>query len=256
MTDSRNRPAALVTGAATRLGLAFAKALAAQGYNIALHYNHSAQQAEAAAAEIRALGVNCETFSCDLASGDIPTLMEDVVDSFPALALLVNSASAYTAATIAETTADLLQQQFAVNCFAPILLSRAFYERVGQGNIINIIDNKIAFQQNNYAAYLLSKKALAEFTALAAVEFAPDIRVNGIAPGVVLPGETRTADYVQWRVQGIPLHRQGEASHLVQAMFYLLNNEFVTGQVLFVDGGEGLNQRGLNAEDYPTGEDL
>ncbi len=255
MTDTAQRPAALVTGAATRLGLAFAQALAEQGYDIALHYHRSVAQAEAAAADIRSMGVDCYLFPFDLARADAGQLVSQVIEQLPALKVLVNCASAYGAATIADTEHALLHTQFAVNFFAPLALSRTFYNSVSQGNIINILDNKIAFQQNNYAAYLLSKKALAELTCLAAVEFAPRVRVNGIAPGVVLPGSTRSDDYIQWRVQGIPLRRQGEVADLVQAMTYLLENEFVTGQILFVDGGERLNQRGLNAEDYKIGED-
>lgn len=250
MTDTPQRPAALVTGAATRLGLAFARALAEQGCDIALHYHSSATQAEAAAADIRRLGVDCQLFPFDLARADAGQLVAQVVEKLPGLNVLVNSASAYGAATIADTEPALLQQQFALNVFAPFALSRAFYNSVAGGSIINILDNKIAFQQHHYAAYLLSKKTLAELTCLAAVEFAPRIRVNGIAPGVVLPGESRSDAYIQWRIEGIPLQRQGRVEQLVQAMNYLLSNEFVTGQILFVDGGERLNQRGLNAEDY------
>ena len=253
MTEIDQRPAALVTGAATRLGLAFARALAMQGFDIALHYHHSKSEAEAAIDEITALGVHCQGFQCDLAGEGVNTLVDEVVERFPALQLLINCASAYTAAKIAETTPALLKQQFEVNFFAPFLLSGRFASVVQRGSIINIIDNKIAFQQNNYAAYLLSKKALAELTTLSAVEFAPNIRVNGIAPGVVLPGSNRTEDYIAWRVQGIPAGRQGHVSELVAAMNYLLQNEFVIGQVLYVDGGESINQRGLNAEDYVPG---
>lgn len=253
MTDIEQRPAALVTGAATRLGLVFARALAMQGYDIALHYHCSISQAESAIAEIKSLGAACEGFPCDLAGDGVNLLIDQVIERFPSLQLLINSASAYAAGRISETTPALLKEQFDVNFFAPFLLSSRFANVVQSGSIINIIDNKIAFQQNNYAAYLLSKKALADLTSLAAVEFAPDIRVNGIAPGVVLPGSNRTDDYIAWRVQGIPVGRQGDTSELVGAMNYLLLNEFVTGQILYVDGGESINQRGLNAEDYVPG---
>mgnify|MGYP003669648179 FL=1 len=89
-----------------------------------------------------------------------------------------------------------------------------------------------------------------EFTQLAAMEYAPNVRINGIAPGVVMPGTERTDDYVTWRVNGIPLKKQGDVSHLLSAMNYLINNEFVTGQILTVDGGEGLNYQGLNAAQF------
>lgn len=255
MTEKeQQRPAALVTGAATRLGLAFANAMADRGYDIALHYHHSSERAKQQAELIRRRGVRCETFQFDLANNDPERLIEQAHHCFPSLQVLINSASAYHAGTVADTEMTLLQKQFAVNFFAPYLLSGRFARLVVRGSIINILDNKIAFQQYQYAAYLMSKKALAEFTKLAAMEFAPGIRVNAIAPGVVLPGENRTSDYIDWRIQGIPLQRQGRVEDLIQAMNYLLDSEFVTGQILFVDGGEGMNHRGLNAEDYESGD--
>lgn len=250
MTDVIEKPTALVTGGATRLGFVFSRALAEAGFDIALHYHSSSKAAQKAAESIRKLGVGCTTFPFDLSEQDPQKLIEQVYDKHPTLQVLVNSASAYDAASIAGTSRDGLQHQFTVNFFAPFLLTRAFAKVCSMGSVINILDNKIAFQQNSYAAYLLSKKALGEFTQLAAMELAPDIRVNGIAPGVIMPGETRSDDYIKWRIGGIPLKRQGRTDDVVKALYYLLDNDFVTGQILMVDGGEGLNHKGLNAEQY------
>ncbi len=246
-----DRPAALVTGGAIRVGLHFARTLAARGYDVAIHYNSSRQRAETAAQEIRALGVRCEIFPWDfLGGGDPSELIPQVAEVFPRLSVLVNCASIYNAAPVAETSLTMLQNEFMVNFFTPFLLSGAFARRVETGNIINILDNKIAFQQYQYGAYLSAKKALAELTKMTAMEFAPRIRVNGIAPGVIMPGETRTDDYIRWRVQGIPLKRQGAVEELGKALLYILDNEYITGQHLFVDGGEGLFHIGQNAEVY------
>jgi len=250
MTDLMERPTALVTGGATRLGFSFAYALATAGYDIALHYHQSADSAQQTADAIMALGVTCKTFQFDLSGEHPEALIESVLNEFSSLQVLINNASAYEAATIAQTDMTLLQQQFSVNFFAPLLLTSAFSNKCSKGNVINILDNKIAFQQNHYAAYLLSKKALSGFTQLAAIEFAPHIRINGIAPGVVMPGEERTEDYIKWRVDGIPLKRQGRGDDLISAMNYLLNNEFVTGQILTVDGGEGVNHLGRHAKQF------
>ncbi len=243
--------AALVTGGATRLGLFFARRLADAGYDIALHYNSSADAAARAAEEIRALGRECHTFACDFSSGDPGDLIEQAQSALPGLAVLVNSASAYTPAPIAQTSRALLEEQFSVNLFAPMLLTRDFASRVGRGCVVNIIDNKLAYNQYPYAAYLLAKKTLAEFTRMAALEFAPHIRVNGIAPGVILPAATRSSDYLQWRFEGIPLGRQGSQENLGQALDYLLANDFVNGQILVVDGGESINVVGRHSENYP-----
>jgi len=254
MSKKDNNPAALVTGGATRLGLAFARSLAQRGYDIALHYHSSNSSAHEAAKLLESLGVSCQIFQADLASDQRDDLVQQVSDCFPRLELLINSASAYEAASIADTNLELLQHQFSVNFFAPFILTQSFAshskKRTGskKGSVINILDNKIAFQQNDYAAYLLSKKTLAEFTRLAAIEYAPNIRINGIAPGVVLPGEERTEDYVSWRIENIPLQKQGSVEDLLRAMNFLIDSEFVTGQIITVDGGENINHQGNHAE--------
>jgi pteridine reductase len=246
--------AALITGGAIRVGLHFATTLAHQGYDIAIHYNSSRDQADAAVAELSALGVRCQAFQWDFLSGEDPSpLIDRVADVFPPLSVLVNCASIYNAAPIAETSWEMLKTEFEVNFFTPFMLCGAFARRAKQGNIINILDNKIAFQQYQYGAYLSAKKALAELTKMAAMEFAPDIRVNGIAPGVIMPGVTRTDDYIAWRAQGIPLKRQGQVEELGKALLYILDNEYITGQHLVVDGGENLFHIGQNAESYQPG---
>jgi len=244
--------AALITGGATRLGRHFALTLARKGYDIALHYNSSVDAIAGVRQDIIAQGRRCEIFQSDFSTETNPAhLIESALAAFPTLQVLVNSASAYEAGNIADTGAASLQEQFSVNFFTPFLLTSAFAGQVKSGNIINIIDNKIGFQQYAYSAYLLSKKALAELTQMSAIELAPAIRVNGIAPGVILPGDARTDDYIEWRKEGIPLQRQGSVEQLSSALGYLLDNEFVTGQILFVDGGEALNQVGRNACNYP-----
>jgi len=246
--NRRSRPAALVTGGAIRLGRSIALALARAGFDIALHYNSSEAAARETAAEIESLGVSCTMFKQNLAAvSDFSGFMAEVASAFPGLRLLVNSASGYTQATIAESDPAMFDQLFAVNLRAPYFLSRAFAQRVTEGEIINIIDNKIGFHQFKYAAYLLTKQGLAEFTRMAALEFAPHIRVNGVAPGVVAPMSSRSDDYLQWRVQGIPLQRKGEPDHITKAILHLVDNDFINGQVLVVDGGENILHTGRNA---------
>lgn len=242
--------AALVTGGATRLGRYFSEALADAGYDIALHVNRSREEAEEVASGIRAKGRECAIFSCDFLNDDLNALIQSAKQRFPGLNLLLNSASAYESAPIATTELAMLETQFRVNMFTPLLLTRHFAKEVKEGQVINIIDNKVAYHQYPYAAYLLSKKSLAEMTRMAALEFSPRIRINGIAPGVILPTSQRTSDYIKWRIEGIPLRRQGDPDHLVQALHYLLDNPFVTGQILFVDGGESINLEGRHSENY------
>lgn len=245
-----HQQAALITGGATRLGRYFSEALADAGYDIALHVNSSREEAEEVASGIRAKGRECEIFTCDFLNDDLNALIQSATRRFPGLNLLLNSASAYQPAPIAATELAMLETQFRINMFTPLLLTRHFAAAVQEGQVINIIDNKVAYHQYPYAAYLLSKNSLAEMTRMAALEFAPRIRINGIAPGVVLPASQRTSDYIEWRIEGIPLKRQGDPEHLVQALHYILNNPFVAGQILFVDGGESINLEGRHSENY------
>jgi pteridine reductase len=246
-----NGGAALVTGGAVRLGRAIAVSLAEAGYDIALHYNLSESKAHSAAAEIRDLGVRCDTLRCDLSDADsLKSLIANAKASFQNLNVLINSASTYEPGSIGETTEEQLARMWAVNFRAPFFLMKAFRESVERGSIVNVLDNKIAFNQYHYAAYLSSKKALADLTKMAALEFAPGIRVNGVAPGVTLPAATRTEEYLRWRRLGIPLSEVGHPHHVCESVTYLLTNQFLTGQILFVDGGEGIDVVGRNAATF------
>ncbi len=246
-----NSPAVLVTGAGTRLGALFARHMASLGYELALHCNTSRDGAERLMQDLQGKGIHCAVFQQDFSlSFDTDALISQIQDRFPNLQCIVNNASAYEAAPSKNTSRELLESQFRVNFVTPFLLAGSFARLIGKGQIINILDNKIAYNQYPYSAYLLSKKSLAEFTRLAALEFAPDIRVNGIAPGVTLPMESRTDAYLKWRIEGIPLEKKGTDAHLSNALSYILQNDFVTGQILFVDGGESINLIGRNAENF------
>jgi len=248
---SQKMAAALVTGAAVRLGRELALALADAGHDIALHYGGSAEAAERTCAEIRARGVSCQALQQDLREVDgLGGLVARARQAFPHLGLLVNSASAYAEGTIAKTTPAVFDEQVAVNLRAPFFLIQAFARHCGSGHVVNVLDNKIAFSQFPYAAYLLAKKALGELTRMAAMELAPTIRVNAIAPGVVLPASSRSPEYLAWRREGIPLRQTGEVARVTEALLFLQRNTFMTGQVVFVDGGESVAHVGRNFGDY------
>ncbi|MEM9885448.1 MAG: SDR family oxidoreductase [Bacteroidota bacterium] len=245
------KQSALVTGSAIRLGKDIALSLAENGYDIAIHCNSSVTVAEETAEEIRGLGSKCAIFQHDLReTNGMKKMMKQVLVLFPRLSVLVNSASAYTQASIMNTTPEVFDQQFDVNIRAPFFMSQAFVKVVGRGNIINIIDNKVGFNQFQYAAYLLAKKSLVDFTKMAALEFAPKVRVNAVAPGVVLPAKTRSKEYIEWRKQSIPLRKQGASKNITDAILSLLKNDFISGQMLVVDGAENIAQVGKNASEF------
>lgn len=225
--------------------------MASLGYDLALHCNASLDGANQLASELKGRGRECEVFVQDFTEQfDTDALIAKVLERFANLSCIINNASAYESGLSQNTSRALLESQFRVNFVTPFLLTGSFARSVGKGQVVNIIDNKIAYSQYQYSAYLLSKKALADYTKMAALEFAPDIRVNGIAPGVTLPGDSRGDSYVAWRIEGIPLKKKGSDTQLTAALSYLLENDFVTGQILFVDGGESLNQVGRNFENF------
>lgn len=242
---------ALITGGAVRLGKALTLQLASLGYNIALHYNSSKDEAQTLTEEIKKMGVTCKTFRCTFEDAQgLEDLIDNVFFHFPDFNLLVNSASIYKQAPLLETDQDLFERQFNINFKAPYFLSKFFALNCKQGNIVNIVDSKISFNQYQYSAYLLSKKLLAEQTKLSAVELGPAIRVNGIAPGVILPPPTREKDYLDWRIEGIPLKQQGTLDNVTQALKFILENDFINGQIVAVDGGESITNVGKNAAHY------
>ncbi|MCP5482462.1 MAG: SDR family oxidoreductase [Spirochaetales bacterium] len=250
--SKREGGVALVTGAGTRLGRAVALFLAGLDYVIAVHYNTSTEGAASTVREIQERGGHAESFPCDFADArNCAGLMQQAGQALGTITLLVNCASAYDQAPIRETDTELLRREFEANLIAPFQLIRAFADQTNAGMVVNFIDNKTAFVQPDYAAYLLSKHALAHLTEMAAAELGPGIRVNGIAPGVILPPERRNEEYIRWRADGIPIGRTGEVAHILSALRFLIENEFVNGQILRVDGGESVLRPGRHAGNYP-----
>ncbi|MBA2656200.1 MAG: SDR family oxidoreductase [Tatlockia sp.] len=242
---------ALVTGSGLRLGKDIALHLAKKGYKIALHYCASEAQAQDSLEEIKAINQDCQLFPLDFSkNNNYEEYLQAIEQRLGRLKLLVNSASYYTEATIQKATQAQFEKMFRINLQAPFFLSQAFYNLVQKGSIINIIDNKMHFNQYQYSHYLLSKKALAEFTKMAALEFAPRVRVNGIAPGVIMPKGSRTKEYLAWRIKGIPLGFQGDSADILQGIDYLLSSYFVTGEILTIDGGESANKVGNNFSSF------
>ena len=230
---------ALITGATKRIGKECALSLGEAGFNIALHYNESSP--EELVAEIEEKGVKCKAFKCDFAGpGASASLMPAVLKEFPDLEVLVNNASIFEPSTITQTTEELFDSHFNINFKAPFFLSKEFAQNIDKGNIINILDTKISGNNTTHAAYLLTKKALANLTRMAAKEFAPNIRVNAVSPGLILPQEGKDQAYFDKLAENIPLKKRGYPTDVAKALIFLIENEFITGEILSIDGGENL----------------
>jgi pteridine reductase len=237
-----SRGAVLVTGSAGRLGAAMAKALAELGYDIALHCHTSKSLALQLADEIKKSGRACEVFEADLSNeAAMLHLIPQVKNLFPSLNVLINNASIFHALNLKDTTPEQYDAFMNLHVKVPFFLTQQFAKTNPlQGHVINMVDAKIDQTVQTHASYLLSKKALAEFTRLAAKTYAPAIRVNGIAPGPVLWGETEDEAYHQKVLDHLPLKKIGAPQNVISAMQYLLENEYVTGEILYVSGGQHL----------------
>jgi len=234
----------LVTGAAKRIGKAICLSLSSFGFTIALHYNRSSQAAKKLSDQIRNSGGQCQLFRCDLSDEkQTHQLIANVRKTFPDLNVLINNASVFEPSTIKNSTGELLREHFAVNFNAPFILTSQFAKKCKKGNIINILDTHIAQNTTQHSTYLLSKKALYALTQMSAVEFAPNIRVNAISPGLTLSPAQKSSDYLDRLSKKIPLQKKGNVGQITHTIAFLLNAPYITGQNIFVDGGESLIQR-------------
>ena len=235
------RGTALVTGGAKRIGKAIGLFLADKGFNIALHYVSSRAAAERTAAEIEKKGVGCQLFPSNFEDAEeVRFLIPDVFERFPDCNLLINNASIFERARFLDTNEDLFDRHFSINFRTPFYLSQGFARHCTEGHIINILDTKISRSLIEYFAYTLTKKALFEFTLMAAKELGPRIRVNGVCPGLILPSSGMREETFQSLGRRLPLQRTGSPACVVAAIDFLIANPFVTGEWIFVDGGEHL----------------
>jgi pteridine reductase len=231
---------ALVTGGAVRLGRAIALGLASRGADIALHYNSSAEPARRTMEEIRALGRKCMLIQADLAQADSPKKIFEPAGASGRIDILINSAAVFERGTLADTTPDIWERTLAVNLRAPFFLCRAFAEQTKSGDIVFLADARAGRPAAEHLAYALSKSAVVFLTRSLAKSLAPEIRVNAVAPGAILPPTGEGEEYLRRLIPRIPLGRSGTAEDVMRGVLYLLESPFVTGEVLRIDGGEYL----------------
>ena len=232
---------ALVTGAGRRLGRAVTLALARAGANVAIHYRRSSAEAEATAAEANLLGARTWLFEADLATPAAATeLVERAAAETGGLDILVNNASIFHECAFADSTAEAVLENVNTNALAPMHAARAFAAQQRPGAIVNMLDAMVADYDRKHVPYHLAKRMLLTLTSIMAVEFAPLVRVNAVAPGLVLPPEGQGAEYLDSLKHTNPLNRIGTEDGVADAVLYLLRAGFVTGQTLYVDGGRHL----------------
>lgn len=235
---------AIVTGGGVRLGKLLALTLAGEGARLVIHYNSSAGPAGETVAEIEAQGSEALAVQADLSQpSQSSQIIERASEHFGQVDILVNSAAIFERADLAHTTEALWDRQFAINLRSPFFLSQAFAARVGKdrpAHIVNIADWRGIRPDTAYLAYSLTKAGLLSMTQALALALAPNIRVNAIAPGAILAPPGKGEAYFDQLAGQIPLRRVGSPAEIARALLYLLKADFVTGETIFVTGGEHL----------------
>jgi pteridine reductase len=247
MASTQQRPVALVTGAARRVGATIARTLHAAGYDVALHARNSYAELEALAHALEAQRPDSTlTLQAELADADcLPDLVDAVLARFGHVDALVNNASAFFATPLATVTPSQWDELFAANARAPLFLAQAAAPHLAgrNGAIVNLVDIYAERPLPRHSVYCMAKAALAMLTRALAQELAPLVRVNGVAPGAVLWPEAGK-DYAdqQELIARTPLARAGTPDDVAGAVLWLLRDaRYVTGQIIRVDGGRSLS---------------
>jgi pteridine reductase len=242
---SESRPVALVTGGARRVGRAIVERLAREGYDVAFTYLSSDTEAKALVASLKSAGARCKAIRADLAkpekaSAAIHRLVEETFDR---LDVLVNSASLYEPSSLSDTGTEQVRRLNAIHFESPLLLCKQFEHRLraAKGHVINMLDLLAERPWPAYLAYCASKAALWNLTLGLARTLAPEVTVNGIAPGVVeWPADYPEAEREKY-LKRVPLGRAGSPEDVAGLVHYLCaDGKYVTGQVLRLDGGRSI----------------
>ena len=249
ITDPRGaQRVALVTGGAQRIGAALCRALHGVGYHVAVHYRSSDEAAAALAAElngVRDASARCFQSELSMRSGS-ETLAQEVLDHFGRMDLLVNNASSFYPTPVGTITEEDWDALVGSNLKGPLFLCQAFAKALSQsrGSIVNMIDIHGERPLIDHAVYSTAKAGLAMLTRSLARELAPDVRVNGIAPGAILwpvSDDAEDAERRERQLLRIPLGRKGEPSDIAETLLFLADKApFITGQIISVDGGRSL----------------
>lgn len=247
MPASHPRPVALITGAGRRVGAVIARTLHAAGYDVALHYRHSADAAQALATELEGLRPD-STLLTQAELGELealPAMIDAVTRRFGRLDALVNNASAFYPTAVGTATNAQWDELFASNAKAPFFLSQAATPalRKNAGSIVNLVDIYAERPLADHPIYCMAKAALLAMTRALALDLGPQVRVNAVAPGAVMwPSDGKAYDDQQAMLERTPLKRAGSPEDVASAVLWLLRDApFVTGQVIRVDGGRTLS---------------
>jgi pteridine reductase len=242
-TDNRLKgKVALITGASKRIGRALAMAFAEEGVHIVAHDRREcAEETARVCNEVEGCGSRSWNLSADLERPEeYESLIARALTAAGSVDILINNASIFQPGTLMTMGFGELTRHLHVNAWTPFVLSREFARLSRGGAIVNLLDTKVLGYDREHTAYILSKQMLASLTTMCAREFAPTVRVNGIAPGLILPPAGKDEEYLDRMSAAVPLRKHGGPGDVVDAALYLAKSTFVTGQIIYVDGGRHL----------------
>ena len=245
----------LVTGAAKRLGREIALELARQGFDLAVHYRGSADEAAQTLADARALGAKAESFRADLADeAACRALVPAVVAALGRLDAVVNSAAVFEYDDAATFSFRTMELHWRSNTAPAIVLAQALHQHLAEGQfgcVVNLLDQKLWNPNPDYLSYTLSKAALEAATTLLAQALSPRVRVCGVAPGITLPSGPMTSSEFESAHRLSPLGQSSEPLDIARAVHFLLESKAITGHTLLVDGGQHLQARARDVQFQP-----
>ena len=239
------RPVVLVTGAARRVGRAIVQELAAHGFDVAVHYRRSADEAARTVIEATARGARAQAFGADLNDeAAARALLPAVVHAFGRVDAVVNNASTFEHDEVDSFSYARLEQMMRANCAPAVVLGQALHAhlgvRPGSGCVVNVLDQKLWNPNPDHFSYTLSKAALESATTLMALALAPAVRVCGVAPGLTLESGPMGSDEFQRAFRMTPLQRASTPQDIARSVRFLLESPAITGTTLLVDGGQHL----------------
>ncbi|MFZ4762485.1 MAG: SDR family oxidoreductase [Alphaproteobacteria bacterium] len=240
-----NKKWLLITGGAQRIGHAIALHLASLGYGIVVHYHRAQQEAQALVALLQAQGHDAMAIQADLLQADaIHTLIKAITMKIGVVHGLINNAALFARDELRDNlNAESMEKHWRLNCLAPVLLTQQFAHQLPTtqyGVVVNILDQRVWNITPHFISYSLSKSALWAFTQSAALALAPQIRVNAVGPGFVLPAPNQTAEQLQEKALNQPLQRMIHPQEVAEAVAFLIRSPAITGQMIAIDGGQHL----------------
>jgi pteridine reductase len=244
VSDDLPGKVALVTGAGKRIGRAIAIELAEAGVHVVVHDRRALERETAkVCSEVVDCGVKSWQVLADLEKPEeYESLVAQSFKSAGSLDFLINNASLFLPNTPMDVGFGDVTRHLHVNAWAPFVLSREFARLADRGKIVNLLDTRIIGYDRAHMAYVLSKKMLSTLTMMCALEFAPGFTVNGVAPGLILPPQGKDENYLDELAKTVPLKKHGGPGDIAAAVLYLLKSDYVTGQILYVDGGRHLGE--------------